>query len=136
MLQYLGLPVAASAHAGEIDNMLVLVHWLMLVLFVGWGLFFVYALFKFRRRANPKADYAGAHGKLSKGLEILIVVVEMVLLIVYAIPAWARRVTFPEESQATVVRVVGHQFAWEIHYPGRDGKFGRTDPKLVSADNQ
>jgi cytochrome c oxidase subunit 2 len=115
--------------------MLVLVHWLMLVLFVGWGLFFVYVLFRFSRRANPKADYAGAHGKLSKGLEILIVVVEMVLLIVYAIPAWARRVTFPEESQATVVRVVGEQFAWNVQYPGPDGKFGRTDIKLVGSDN-
>ena len=34
-----------------------------------------------------------------------------------------------------VVRVVGQQFAWEVHYPGPDGKFGRTDVKLVSADN-
>src|SRR5438093_10054932 len=105
MLSYLGLPVAAATHSPDVDSLIVLVHWLMLVLFVGWGLFFVYVLFRFRRAANPKADYAGAHGKLSKGLEILIVVAEMVLLIVYAVPAWARRVTFPEESQATVVRV-------------------------------
>jgi len=26
MLQYLGMPVAASAHAADIDNMIVLVH--------------------------------------------------------------------------------------------------------------
>jgi cytochrome c oxidase subunit 2 len=136
MLQLLGLPVAASAHAGEIDQMLVLVHWLMAVLFVGWGLFFLFVLFKFRRSANPKADYAGAHGKLSKGVEVAIVVVEMVLLIGYAIPAWARRVSqFPAENEATVVRVVGQQFAWNVQYPGRDGRFGRTDVKLVSADN-
>ena len=32
MLRLLGLPVAASAHAGEIDNLIVLVHWLMAVL--------------------------------------------------------------------------------------------------------
>ena len=31
--------------------------------------------------------------------------------------------------------MVGEQFAWNIHYPGPDGKFGRTDIKLVSADN-
>ena len=31
------MTVPASAHAGEIDTMIVLVHWLMLVLFVGWG---------------------------------------------------------------------------------------------------
>jgi cytochrome c oxidase subunit 2 len=41
----------------------------------------------------------------------------------------------PSESEAVVVRVVGQQFAWEVHYPGPDGKFGRTDIKLVSADN-
>jgi cytochrome c oxidase subunit 2 len=34
-----------------------------------------------------------------------------------------------------IVRVTGHQFAWEVQYPGADGKFGRTDPKLVSAEN-
>jgi cytochrome c oxidase subunit II len=136
MLDLLGLPVAASAHAGEIDQMIVLVHWMMLVLFVGWGIFFVFVLFKFRSGANRTASYGGAHGKFSKGVEIAVVIAEMVLLIGYAIPAWARRVKqFPSENEATVVRVVGEQFAWNVHYPGRDGKFGRTDIKLVSADN-
>jgi cytochrome c oxidase subunit 2 len=27
--------------------------------------------------------------------------------------------------------VVGEQFAWNVHYPGPDGEFGRTDPTLV-----
>ena len=30
-----------------------------------------------------------------------------------------------------MVRVVAQQFAWNIHYPGADGIFGRTDPYLV-----
>jgi cytochrome c oxidase subunit 2 len=108
----------------------------MFALFIGWGIFFVYVLFRFRKGANPKASYAGAKGKLSKGFEVAIVVIEMVLLIFYAIPAWAKRVAaFPAENEATVVRVIGEQFAWNIHYPGADGKFGRTDPKLVSPDN-
>ena len=136
MLQYLGLPAAASAHAGEIDQMLVLVHWLMAVLFVGWGVVFVYMLVRFRRGANPKASYTGAHGTFSKGVEIAVVVVEAVLLLVYAIPAWANRVRqFPAESEATVVRVTGKQFEWLVQYAGADGKFGRTDITLVSAEN-
>jgi cytochrome c oxidase subunit 2 len=130
------MPAAASAHAAEIDQMTVLVHWLMLVLFVGWGAFFLYVLFRFRRGANPKANYAGAKGKLSKGLEIAVAVIEVVLLVFYAIPAWARRVQDPPAgSEAVIVRVVGEQFAWNMHYPGADGRFGRTDLKLVSADN-
>ena len=136
MLNYLGLPVQASTHAGEIDHMISLVHWLMLLLFVGWGVFFVYVLFRFRKGANPRADYVGAKGKLSKGIEIAIVVAEVVLLVGYAIPAWARRVkAFPSENEATVVRVVAEQFAWNVHYPGADGKFGRTDINRVSSEN-
>ena len=136
MLNWLGMPPAASAHAGEIDQMMVLVHWLMLVLFVGWGAFFLYVLVKFRAGANPKASYVGAKGKLSKSLEVAVAIIEAVLLVFYAIPAWAKRVqNLPAESEAVVVRVVGQQFAWEVHYPGPDGKFGRTDVKLVTADN-
>lgn len=136
MLNYLGLmPAQASTHAASIDSMTNLVHWLMLVLFVGWGAFFVYALVKFRRSANPTASYTGAKGKISKGLEVAIVVVEAVLLIGYAIPAWATRVDFPSQSEAVVVRVVSEQFAWNIHYPGADGVFGRTDIAMVASDN-
>ena len=129
-------PVQASTHAAEVDQMTIYVHWLMLVLFVGWGLFFIFVLFRFRRAANPKASYTGAKGKISKGLEVAVALVEVFLLVFYAIPAWAKRVkAFPAENEAVVVRVVAEQFAWNVHYHGPDGKFGRTDPKLVSADN-
>jgi cytochrome c oxidase subunit II len=136
MLELLGLPPQASTHAGEIDHMIVIVHWLMLVLFVGWGAFFVFVLFRFRKGANPKANYAGAKGKLAKGLEIGVAIVEVILLVVYAIPAWATRVgAFPSEDQATVVRVTGKQFEWISHYPGADGRFGRREVARVVADN-
>jgi cytochrome c oxidase subunit II len=136
MLNWLGLPVAASTHAGDIDQMLVLVHWLMLVLFVGWGAFFLFVVFRFRKGANPRADYTGAKGKFAKSVEILVVVAEMVLLLVYAIPAWATRVAdFPPENEAVRVRVIAEQFAWNVHYPGPDGIFGRTDINMVSAEN-
>ena len=136
MLKLLGVPIAASAHAAEIDQMTALVHWLMLVLFVGWGAFFIFALIRFRKGANPKASYVGAKGKLAKSTEVAVALVEVILLVFYAIPAWAKRVTnFPGGNDAVIVRVVGEQFAWNIQYPGKDGKFGRTEPTLVSADN-
>jgi cytochrome c oxidase subunit 2 len=136
MLNFLGMPPAASAHAGDIDQMISLVHWLMLVLFVGWGVFFVFVLVRFRRGANPRASYVGAKGKFAKSTEVAVALIEVLLLVFYAIPAWAKRVTnFPGGSDAVIVRVVGEQFAWNVQYPGADGKFGRTDPKLVSADN-
>ena len=39
-------------HGHRIDNLIWYVHLLMGVLFVGWLLFFIYALFRFR--ASPK----------------------------------------------------------------------------------
>jgi len=136
MLNLLGMPAAASAHAGEIDQMIVLVHWLMAVLFVGWGAFFVFVLVRFRKNANPHASYVGVKGKLAKSTEVAVALIEVLLLVFYAIPAWAKRVTnLPSGSDAVIVRVVGEQFAWNVHYPGADGKFGRTDISLVSADN-
>jgi len=129
-------PVQASTHAAEVDHMTILVHWLMLVLFIGWGFFFLFVLFRFRKGANPRASYTGAHGKFAKSTEVGVAVIEIGLLVFYAIPAWATRVkAFPAESQAVVVKVVAEQFAWNVQYPGPDGKFGRTDIKLVSADN-
>jgi cytochrome c oxidase subunit II len=136
MRELLGMPVAGAAHADQIDQIIVVIHWLMAVLFVGWGLFFLYTLIRFRAGANPKADYHGMKGTWSKYIEGAVLVAEILVLVVLAMPAWAERVTaFPDEHSSTVVRVVAEQFAWNIHYPGPDHKFGRTDIKLVSAAN-
>ena len=136
MGELLGLPVQASAHAAEIDNMIVLLHWLMAALFVGWGAFFIYTLIRFRAKANPKADYTGVTSHTSSYLEITVAVVEAVLLVGFAIPAWAHRVNdVPPEEEATVVRMIGKQFEWHSHYAGADGRWGRRDISLITPTN-
>lgn len=121
------LPPIASAHGAEIDSALIWVHWLMGILFVGWLAFFLFALWRFRRSRNPKASYAGVTGKTNSYLEGAVLVAELVLLFGLAIPLWGDRVQeFPKEQDAVVVRVVGEQFAWNVHYPGPDGVFGKT----------
>jgi len=132
MTDWLGLPVLASAHGGQIDGMIGWVHVFMLVLFVGWGGFFAYCLVRFRRSRNPVAIYTGVTSNVSTYSEIGVVIVEAVLLIGFAIPLWAARVEgLPPENEALVVQVTGEQFAWNIHYPGPDRVFGRTDIKLL-----
>ena len=136
MGELLGLPVQASEHAAEIDNMIVLLHWLMAVLFIGWGAFFIYTLIRFRAKANPKADYTGVTSHTSSYLEITVAVIEAVLLVGFAIPAWANRVNeIPPEEEATVVRMIGKQFEWHSHYPGADGRWGRRDLSLITPTN-
>jgi cytochrome c oxidase subunit II len=136
MLDWLGLPIAASSHAADVDQIMSLVHWLMLVMFVGWGVFFGYVLVRFRSRRQPVASYHGLRGRWSNWAEGGVLVAEVVLLAFFSVPAWSARVdALPSESEATVVRVVAEQFRWNVHYPGADKKFGRTDIRLVAADN-
>ena len=136
MLEWLGMPVAASADAARIDRIIVLVHWLMLALFVGWSIFFTYVLVRFRRGAHPVARYEGVRGRWATTVEGGVLAAEIVLLVFFSIPAWSARVdAFPAERDSTVVRVIAEQFAWNIHYAGADGRFGRTDLALVAADN-
>lgn len=132
----LGLPPDLSAQGAQIDGLLGAVHLLMFALFLGWSIFLIYALIRFRQSRQPKADYTGARTRASSYLEVGVAAFEAVLLVVFAIPVWAARVnTVPSEDDATVVRVVAEQFTWNVHYPGPDGKFGRMDPALIGTDN-
>jgi cytochrome c oxidase subunit 2 len=128
----LGLPVSASEHAARVDQLILYVHILMVVLFVGWILFFFYALLRFRRGNNPRADYTGVKTHASSYIEAAVAVFEVLLLVGLSIPFWAWKVSaFPTDPNTVHVRVIAQQFAWNVHYPGPDGVFGRTDIKLV-----
>src|SRR6185295_4052453 len=124
MWRNLGLPPDYSTHGAQLDYMTGLVHWLMLILFAGWGAFFLYTLIRFRAGRNPVASYAGARSHFSTYGEAGSAVVEAILLVGFAVPVWAKRVAAPPpESQSVVLRVVAEQFAWNVHYPGKDGEF-------------
>jgi cytochrome c oxidase subunit 2 len=136
MLEWLGLPVAASGHAAQVDLIMVIVHWMMLLLLVGWGLFFGYVLVRFRHGRHPEANYHGMRGRWSTWVEGGVLLAEVILLAFFSVPAWSARVdALPSEREATVVRVVAEQFAWNAHYPGADTVFGRTDLRLVGPEN-
>jgi cytochrome c oxidase subunit 2 len=132
------LPPAASAHAADIDLVLTLVHVLMGVLFVGWSIYFGWVLVRFRARRQPRANHVGAGGRAALATEIGVVVAEVVLLVGFALPIWFNRTSAQSATpadDATVVRVVAEQFAWNVHYSGDDGEFGATSPALVSGTN-
>jgi cytochrome c oxidase subunit 2 len=132
MTELMGMPALAATHGAQIDNLIGWIHVFMLVLFVGWGGFLVYAIVRFRQSRNPVADYKGVTSKNSTYSEIGVAVVEAVLLIGFAIPLWAARIeSIPPENQALAVNLTPEQFAWNVRYAGPDGVFGRTDIKLI-----
>ena len=133
--KFLGLPVVTSEHGHGVDNMILLVHWLMAALFVGWAIYFIYVLFRFRQGANPKADHVGARSHASTYIEGAVALVEAVLLIAFAIPLWAKVVdSLPAEKDSTVIRVIAQQFGWNFFYPGKDGLFGKQEMRLVNSE--
>lgn len=132
----MGMPPNYSAHGGQVDHMMDVIHWFMLALFVGWTLFLLYTLYRFAQKRNPKASYSGVRSHLSSHLEIGVIIVEGVLLLGFAFPLWAERVDDWEtitEREPVRARVVGYQYGWVYHYPGVDGVFGRVDPDLITA---
>jgi cytochrome c oxidase subunit 2 len=136
MMAFLGLPALASKQGAVVDHFLGMVHLLMLVLFVGWLSYFIFALARFRRRRHPRASYQGARAHFTTYLEAAVALIEGILLVAFAIPIWARAVDkFPPRTEATVVQVTAQQFAWNVRYAGPDGEFGKQDPKWLTADN-
>jgi cytochrome c oxidase subunit 2 len=133
MTEWLGLPALATTNGGQVDSLIGWTHVFMLILFVGWGGFFIYTLVRFRRSRNPVANYAAVKSHASSYLEVGVAVVEGILLFGFSIPLWAARVDHvPSEHEALVVQVTAEQFAWNVRYAGPDGVFGRTDIKLVN----
>ncbi len=127
-----------SEHGMEIDAMLNFCHWFMLILFVGWISYFLYAIFRFRKSRHPRADYHGVRTHLSTHLEAAVVIIEAVILLGFGLPLWGKRVNeIPEgeKTDALKIRAIGYQFGWYFHYAGADGKFGRQHIRFIQSPN-
>jgi len=126
--------ISKTAAAKGVDDLIDFVHVFMLVLFGGWGVFFVYCLVKFRQRPGHTAAYDPIKAKPAKYAEIIVAGIEAVLLLGFSVPIWARvKNNIPTEDQHPLhVRVTGEQFQWNFHYAGPDGQFGRTRPEFIN----
>ncbi|MBI1977064.1 MAG: cytochrome c oxidase subunit II [Candidatus Omnitrophica bacterium] len=119
------LPDAASSYAGRID-------WIFyLILYITGAVFFavqgllVYFLVRYRRKEGVKAVYY--HG--NNRLEIVWTAIPALIMIYLA---FASQKTYgfvkgkiPEN--AFPVEIAAEQFAWNVRYPGSDGKLGTPD---------
>jgi len=130
------MPVDASEHGPALDRLSANVHWLMLVLFVAWGLYFLFVLWRFNAKRNAKASYHGVQSHFSSYAEAGVAVVEVILLVGFSIPMWSAWTHPPSAaSNPLEIRVVAEQFAWNVQYPGPDGIFGKRDVKFVTSSN-
>ena len=136
IVEIFSFPELVSQDGGDIDGLIIAVHLLMLVLFVGWIIYYFVALWKFRASNNPKADYKGVKTKtITNSIEGAVIVAELVLVVV-ATYFWNFYVNKTDDfSDDSVIRVTAEQFAWNARYPGADGKLGAQSKTLVSGAN-
>ena len=127
-------PPAVTDHGWNVDRMIVFVHLLMAVLFVGWSTYFIVVLVKFRQSAHPKADYVGVKSKLGTTLaEYGVIVAEVVLIACFAVPLWAEIVNEEQidkikkasrdKKDGLELHILAKQFDWNARYAGNDGHF-------------
>lgn len=130
------VPPGASVEAAAVDSVLTAIHVHIAIIAAVWSALFVYVLVRFRRRSGLAPAPRGP-GLLWPLIAIGAVIAgDVIILASKALPSWSARLTPPPASLRPVsIRVVGEQFAWNVHYPGPDGEFGPTRAQLISASN-
>ncbi len=90
-----------------------------------------YYVWRYRGTRSGEAVYT--HG--STTVEIMMMALTTVVFVTLAAMGqrvWAQLHLTQAPSDAIQIEVTGQQFVWNIRYPGADGRFGRTDPKLMN----
>lgn len=127
------LPHGAAQAAQFIDHQFALTYIVMGVVFVAAQGALGYLAWKYRDRPNA-APVKYSHGNTT--LEILWTTLTAVLFVglnLMGSSVWASERFEPAKPGAVPVEVTGMQFAWYFRYPGADGKYAPTQPKLMDA---
>jgi len=129
------LPEAASAHGVKIDEMFTVTTVLtMIVFFVTQILLFTF-LFRYKHSSKRKAYYLPHNNTIEKVWTIAPAIV-LTILVVFGFFTWQQITNSAEVKGDLNIEITGHQFAWELRYPGKDQKLGIVNYKLVSGTNK
>lgn len=125
-----GLKIGAASSQGEsIDEMM----WITIIVtgivfFITQILLFWFA-FKYQESDKKKPLYYPHNNKL----EIIwtaVPAITLTVLVVFGLKYWFKfTADAPKNSQ--LIEITGHQFGWEIRYPGKDGMLGKKNYKLT-----
>lgn len=122
---------SASKEGLAIDDMM----WITLyitgfVFFVTQILLFWFA-YKYQHSDKRKALYY-AHNNTLELIWTSVPAITLTILIIFGLKYWFKFTgDAPKGSQ--LIEITGHQFGWEIRYPGKDGVLGRKNFKLTNA---
>jgi len=127
-------PQLASVHGAEIDSVFMAVLIVTGIAFVVTQAVLGYFVARYGSTGREKADYWHDNPKgeffLLTGTAIILVV-----LVFMGQRVWLNYYFSGLPEDALTVEVTAQQFQWNIHYPGSDGEFGKTDLTQVSSSN-
>lgn len=128
------LPEAASKHGVHIDEMFTTTTILtMIVFFATQILLFTFA-FIYSSSEKRKAHFLPHNNTIEKVWTIIPAVV-LTILVIFGFFTW-RTVTNSVDAKGDInIDITGHQFAWELRYPGKDNKLGTKKYTLVTGLN-
>jgi len=129
------LPESASVHGVAIDDMFNLTTVLTLIVFVItqvllFGFAFVY------RGSDKRKAYFLPHNNTIEKVWTIIPAIVLTILVVFGFFTWQKVMDTTNKKEDLNIGITGHQFAWELRYPGPDGKLGDVSYTLVSGSNK
>ena len=126
------LPVA-SAHGSDYEFMFWLTMGVTGVVFILTQILLFYFAWKYQYKSDSKALFYPENNKL----EVAWTFIPAIVLAVLVFTGWRvwTDITGPAPENTNNIEIMGYQFAWEVRYPGLDGKLGDYDYRLISATN-
>jgi cytochrome c oxidase subunit 2 len=92
-------------------------------------------LFMYRGSDKRKA-YFYPHNNTIEKVWTIIPAIVLTILVIFGFFTWEKITNSTEVKGDLNIDVTGHQYTWELRYPGKDGKLGHVDYKLVSGSNK
>ena len=121
---------AASVEGEKIDLMLYITIAVTGVVFVITQILLFWFAYKYQESDGKKAFYFPHNTKLEL-LWTTVPAIFLTVLVVFGLKYWFK-MTGDAPKDAVLVEITGHQFAWDMRYPGADGKLGKKNYKLYN----
>jgi cytochrome c oxidase subunit II len=114
---------SASVEGEKIDFMLYLTTAITGIIFFITQILLFWFAFKYQEDRTKKA-YFFAHSTKLELIWTTIPAVVLTILVVFGLINWFK-MTNDAPANAQIVEITGHQFGWEMRYPGKDGILGK-----------
>jgi len=128
------LPDAASEHGVKTDLLFWVIMSVLTLAFLITNALLYFFPFMYRFKEGNKAYFYPDNHTIERVWTIIPAIV-MAGFVVYGYKEW-HAITSPAPKGAEVIEVMGKQFAWQVRYPGADGKLGKYHYRKIDAVNE